>query len=404
MHVLFVHKNFPAQFGHIAQYLTRNRRYRCSFVSEHPSERVGGAQKIQYRPVGGATEKTHYFARTFENAVAHAHGVYDALKPLRATLKPDLIVGHSGFGSTLFLPELFPNTSIINYFEYFYHAHNSDMDFRQDFPTLEQDVLRSRARNAMILLDLEYCAAGYSPTEFQKSLLPHVYQPKVRVIHDGISTEYWKREESPARAVGDRAFDPETRIVTYVSRGFESMRGFDIFMRAAKKIYQQYPNVVFLVVGADRVAYGGDLKYIPEQSFKEYVLNQDEYDLDRILFLGNVPPRELVHIFSLSDLHIYLTVPFVLSWSLLGAMACGCTILASDTAPVREVIQHERNGLLCDFFDVDGFAAQALRVLQEPAAFRELGQAAEETIRQKYSLDVTMPQMVSFYHQVAATT
>jgi glycosyltransferase involved in cell wall biosynthesis len=401
MHILFVHKNFPAQFGHIAGHLIKQKGYRCSFISETPGGMVEGIQKIQYKPAGGAVEQTLYYARTFDNAVGHAAGIYQALKPLVHKVRPDLIVGHSGFGSTLFLPELYPGAPIISYFEYFYHPHNSDMDFRPEWPVLEDDVLRSRARNAMILLDLEYCRAGYSPTEFQAGLFPAAYRDKLRVLHDGIDTQFWRRQKLPERKVGKLSFGPETRIVTYVSRGFESMRGFDIFMRAAKKIYTANPNVVFLIVGSDRVAYGGDLKFIQEKSFREHVLKQDSYDPNRLLFLGPVPPTELARIFSLSDLHIYLTVPFVLSWSLLDALACGCTVLSSDTAPVREFIRHRENGLLCNFFDVDGLAATALEVLKDPEAYRHLGRAGEQLIREHYSLETIIPRMTAFYEDVA---
>ena len=402
MHVLFVHKNFPAQFGHIAAYLVKQKGYRCTFVSETPPGMVGGIQKIQYQAAGGASEKTHYLTRTFENATAHAAGVYEALKTQVTRLRPDLIVGHSGFGSTLFLPELFPAAPMINYFEYFYHPHNSDMDFRPEWPVLEEDVLRARTRNAMILLDMEYCRAGYSPTEYQASLMPAAYRPKLRVIHDGIDTDFWRRRPPAERSFGPHTFGLDTRIVTYVSRGFESMRGFDIFMRAAKKIYTADPRVVFLIVGSDRVAYGGDLKFIQDKSFKDFILRQDDFDLQHLLFLGQLKPADLVRVLSLSDLHIYLTVPFVLSWSLLDALACGCTVLASDTAPVREFIQHGQTGLLQNFFDVDGFAATALQVLQDPEAYRRLGQAGEKLIRENYSLHTLIPRMNAFYEEVAA--
>ena len=159
MRVLFVHQSFPAQLGHVAGRLARTRGWECSFVSRDEPGWANGIRKIRYRPDGGATERTHYFARTFENAIAHAAGVHEALTPLRDELRPDLIVGHSGFGSTLFLPELFPETPIVGYFEYFYRPHDSDLDFRPDFPPFPEDVLRARARNAMIMLDLENCAA-----------------------------------------------------------------------------------------------------------------------------------------------------------------------------------------------------------------------------------------------------
>src|SRR5262249_28935160 len=146
------------------------------------------------------------------------------------------------------------------------------------------------------------------------------------------------------------------RVVTYVSRGFESIRGFDIFMQAARRIYQQRSDVVFVVVGEDRICYGGDEEFIGQKSFKQWVLARDDYDLSRFIFTGSVPIGTLVQLFALSDLHIYLTVPFVPSWSLLNALACGATVLASNTPPVCEVIEHAKTGLLVDFFDVEGIA------------------------------------------------
>jgi glycosyltransferase involved in cell wall biosynthesis len=403
VHVLYVHQNFPAQFGHIAGYLIREHGWRCTFVSQTDPGTVAGIRKVRYEPVGGATRQTHYFSRTFENAIAHAHGVYRALRPMRDSARPDLVVGHSGFGSTLFLPELWPDVPIVNHFEFFYRSRHSDMDFRPEWKAPEEDVLRSRARNAMILLDLEYCAAGYSPTEFQRSLLPEAYREKIRVIHDGIDTSFWRRRHVSDELLGGLQIRPETRIVTYVSRGMESMRGFDIFMRVAKQIYETFPDVVFLVVASERVAYGGDLKHIPHQSFKDYVLEQDHYDLERIRFLGNQPPDVLAQILSLSDLHIYLTVPFVLSWSVLDAMACGCVVLGSDTAPVREVITDGENGLLCGFHDVEGLAGAAVDVLEDPSAYRGLGAAAQRTVEERYSLQAVLPRMLDLYKQATGT-
>ncbi|WP_435015980.1 glycosyltransferase [Tundrisphaera sp. TA3] len=397
MHILFVHQNFPAQFGHIASYLARHRGDTCTFVTHQPAGEGGGVRRVHYEPMGGAKATNHYCTRTFENAVAHAHGVYEACKTLDRS--PDLIVGHSGFGSTLFLRELF-DCPIINYFEYFYRPSGSDLDFRPEHPPEEKDRLRSYARNAMILLDLENCDAGYSPTRWQRSLLPEAFREKVRTIFDGIDTSIWRRREGLAREVGGRRIEPGTRIVTYVSRGFESMRGFDVFMKVAKKIYQARPDVVFLVVGEDRVAYGGDLKRIKEQSFREHVLASDDYDLSRFIFTGRVPPNELAEIISLGDLHIYLTVPFVLSWSLFNALACGATVLASDTAPVRELIHPDRTGILADFHDADGLARRALQVLEDPSSYRHLGEAGVELIAGRYSLDRTLPLMLELYDGV----
>lgn len=236
-------------------------------------------------------------------------------------MKPDLVVGHSGFGSTTFLADLY-DCPIINYFEYYYHGRNSDLDFRPEIPVKELDLLRSRTRNAMILLDLQTCAAGYSPTQWQKSLFPVEYQPKIDAIFDGIDTNVWHRRKVP-RQIGDRVIPPGTRIVTYVSRGFESMRGFDVFMKVAKRICDARKDVVFVCVGSDRVCYGGDMQRISDaESYRDHILKQDNYDLSRFIFTGRVEPNQLADIISMGDLHIYLTVPFVLSWSLMNSLAC----------------------------------------------------------------------------------
>ena len=400
MHVLFVHQNYPAQFGHVARHLMRSRGWRCTFVSKTPGGNDAGIVKIPYDTAGGARESTHYCSRSFENATWHAHGVYRACEA-HLENRPDLIVGHSGFGSTAFLPELYPDVPIINYFEYYYHPHNSDMDFRPEFPPVPIDFLRARARNATLLLDLETCRRGYSPTRFQRSLFPEVYRSKIEVIFDGVETELFRRVEHPRRLVAGRRIAPTTRVVTYVSRGFESMRGFDVFMKTSKRIYQQYPDVIFIVVGGDGIHYGGDERHINHPTFREHVLAQDEYDLSKFIFTGLIPVGALVELYSLGDLHLYWTVPFVLSWSLMDALSCGCTVLASATPPVEEMITEGENGLLRKFEDVEGFAARAVEVLQNPDRFRFLGVEAARRIAEKYSMESTLPRLVNFYEDVA---
>jgi glycosyltransferase involved in cell wall biosynthesis len=202
------------------------------------------------------------------------------------------------------------------------------------------------------------------------------------------------------RHVGPLTLPEGVKVVTYATRGMESMRGFDIFMRFAKQLGDRRPDVQFVIAGQDRVCYGGDQTVTGGRSFKDWVLAQDHYDLSRFHFVGLLPPAVLARLFSLTDLHVYLTVPFVLSWSLLNALACGATVLASDTAPVREVIRDGENGLLVDFFDVEGLVERAERVLASPQTYRPLGQAGVALIRERYSLDVCLPQMLALYESV----
>jgi glycosyltransferase involved in cell wall biosynthesis len=413
MHVLYVHQNFPAQFGHIASHLVKKLNWKATFVSETAPGTVGGVNKIQYKLAGGATKQNHFCSRTFENTIWHCDAVYQTMKA-RPDIKPDLIVGHSGFGSTLFLRELYPDVPCINLFEYYYSAHapDSDMDFRNDlgWKMADQKYLRARARNAMILLDLQNCDAAYAPTAFQQSRFPAEYLGKIETIFDGIDrTVYNGLEEKlrPAtngvRTMAGVTVPAGTRVVTYVSRGFESMRGFDIFMRSAKRIAELYPDVLFIVVGAERIAYGGDENYIEgHKSFKDWVLAKETFDLSKFKFVGRILPTELAKLLAATDLHIYLTVPFVLSWSMMDAMSCGAVVLASATPPVKEMIRDGENGLLAHFFDVEEFAQKALKVLKDPAAFRPLGRAAEQMIAERYSLEAVLPKMLSLYERTVA--
>jgi glycosyltransferase involved in cell wall biosynthesis len=395
MHVLFVHQNYPAQFGHVANYLVRSHGFRCTFVSQLPPGTSDGVERIQYVVTGGATEATHYSSRSVENAVWHSHAVYDALKA-RPDIRPDVVVGHSGYLCTALLRELY-DCPIVNYFEYYYHTTGADMDFRPDFPYPDINRLRAHFRNSVLLLDLECCDLGYSPTPWQRDRLPWTYRPKVRAIFDGIDTALWYPRVGLPRRFGKWDLTAGTKLVTYVSRGMESIRGFDVFMKAANIVCRRRTDVVFAVVGEDRIFYGGDAEFTGNRSFKEWVLAQDAYDLSRFHFTGPLAPTLLAELFSITDLHVYLTVPFVLSWSLMNALACGATVLASDTAPVRDMIRPGENGLLTDFFDVDAMADRMEEVLDRPDDFRHLGRNGAEMIRDQFSLDVCLPQMLHLY-------
>lgn len=399
MQIVFVHQNFPAQFGHVANYLGERHGHDCIFASRKKMPNTRNIKHIHYDTKGGATAKSHYCSRSFENSVWHSMAIYEALTR-HPGLNPDLIVGHSGFGSTLFLREKF-KCPIINYFEYFYHSKESDMDFRPDFPSREMDHLRSRARNAMILLDLHNCARGYSPTRWQHSHMPPEYKDKVKVLFDGIDTKYWRPCKPENRQVAGWMVPRGCRLVTYATRGMESMRGFDIFMNVAYRLCKERSDIVFAIAGEDRVCYGGDHRQTGGKSLKEYLVSIGNFDMSRFRFLGMLAPTELAKLFSLSDLHFYFTVPFILSWSVFNALACGTTILASDTAPVRELIQHEHSGLLVDFFDEDAFVDVALKVLKDPQAYRFLGANGRAVVDQQYSFEACLPKLAKFYQQVA---
>ncbi|VTS02887.1 glycosyltransferase [Tuwongella immobilis] len=390
MHILFIHDNFPAQFGHLAAELVRRHGDRCTFLTGRANAQHPEFEVISYRQRGGATEKTHYCSRTFENQTWQMEAVYRAVVD-RADLRPDVIVGHSGLGPTLWLREHF-DCPIVCFFEYYYSTRGADLDFRPDFPSSTENRLRAMNRNAFLLLDLENSTLGYSPTEWQRQRFPSRYRDKIRTIFDGIDCQLWQPMSRSPRRIGERVIPDDVPVLTYATRGMESMRGFDIFMKVAKRLMDRMPSLQVLIAGQDRAAYGNDARHTGMASFKDWVLSQDNYDRSRIHFLGLIPPRELAQLFSITDLHIYLTIPFVLSWSLLNALACGATVLASATAPVQEIIRHGENGLLADFFDVDGLTEQAWNVLQSPERYRHLGEAGRQLVQSHYSIDVCLPK------------
>jgi glycosyltransferase involved in cell wall biosynthesis len=405
MHVLFVHKEFPGHFGHIARRLAEHHGVECTYVYRNIPNRFQGQlpagidkgiRLIQYQS-RGAFRDTHFCNLHIEISMWHAQAVYEAMKGFPA-LKPDIVVGHCGFGTALFLADLYPCPLIVHC-EYFERPGKPFLFARPEFPPSEMDFLRARTSNATNLLNLQSATAGYSPTEWQRSLFPAEYQHKIVTIFDGIDRTLWQRRAVPPRIGNLPPLPAGARVVTYVSSGLEALRGFDIFMKVAKRVGDARPDVIFIVVGVDRPQYGDDLRFIRAPTFAQHVLSQDRYDLSRFLFTGQILEEQLVEVLSRSDVHIYLTMPFVLGWSLLDALACGCTVVASDTAPVREVVQHEQNGLLADFYDVDGLARLALQVLDDPEKFRPLGQAGVRLVDEKYSLTKTVPQMLDLFQR-----
>ena len=401
MHVLFIHQNFPAQFRYLAPRLVKEHGWKCTFLTAKADGVLPGVEKVVYTCKGGATKANHFCTQNFENVVWEAHAVYEMLKQ-RPDIQPDLIVSHTGFGSSLFLPLLY-DAPIINFVEMYYRTTGGDLGYRQELAVTEEALLRIQTKNAMILSDLANCDRAWTPTHYQRDFFPPEFRSKIEVIFDGIDTAIYHRRDNPQRIInGQQIAPPGKRIVTYVSRGFEKMRGFDIFMEASRLIAEQYPDVLFVVVGKDTVHYGSDLKYFKEATYREHLLASGRYDLSKYLFTGFVDEETLAEILSIGDLHIYLTEPFIASWSMVDAMSCGAVLLASDQTCVREYIEPGKNGLLAEFFDVEGLAKQAVEVLRDPAAYRPLAEAAMKTVAEGYSVDVAMPRLKTFFETVAA--
>lgn len=404
MRILFIHPNFPAQFRYLAAALGNNPANQVVFATrnERPEWVIPGVRKLVIPARADAdTKSSSPLARGFETAVRNGEDTARALSGLKSEgFVPDIIYGHSGWGMTMFLKDIFLDAAFLAYCEWFYRARGSDVDFDPTEAPTWSTAAAVRARNAPILLDLESCDMGCSPTAWQRAQFPREFQPKIAQIHDGIDTGYFRplaEQDGPLELPGVD-LSGAREIVTYATRGMEPYRGFPQFMEAAAILLKERPGCHVVVAGEDRVCYG---KRLPGgQSYKQQALERLNPDMSRLHFSGALPYGLYRRLLQASDVHVYLTRPFVLSWSLLESMACGCLVVASDTQPVREVLRHELNGLLTPFFSPDQLAATVNEALNRKEDLRPLRQSARATIEQRFALKRLMPEHLKLMQSV----
>ncbi|MEO5619627.1 MAG: glycosyltransferase, partial [Cypionkella sp.] len=312
---------------------------------------------------------------------------------------PDVIFGHSGWGETLFLKEVWPEAKLIVYAEFYYRGRGADVGFDTEFGAANFDQqLIAQSRAAYLGQSLTHADAGLSPTLWQASTYPDSLRKMISVIHDGVDTGVMQPNPAAEFALADgRTLRAGDEVLTFVNRNLEPYRGYHIFMRALPEILRARPQAQVVVVGGDEVSYGAAPKDV--KGWREVFFNEvkDQLDLSRVHFMGKVPYPQFVALMQVSRVHAYLTYPFVLSWSMIEAMAAGCHIVASDTQPVREALEDGVSGTLVDFFDVAGWSRALSEALAEPARFDPLRRAAREVAQARYDLrGICLPRMVSF--------
>ncbi|MEO1431187.1 MAG: glycosyltransferase family 4 protein [Cyanobacteria bacterium J06633_8] len=400
MRILFLHPNFPAQFRHLAVALAKNPKNQVIFGTNRREGSLPGVVKAMYGSSREVRPETHHYVRPLEKAVLQGQGVYRLAEELKQKgFIPDIVYGHSGWGPTLFIKDAFPKATLLCYFEWFYQAHGSDADFDPKDPLTHDDEARIRIKNAPILIDLYSCDRGLSPTNWQRQQFPTEYRSKITVNHDGIDTEYFKPLPEAKLVLSRINLDLSSveEIITYVARGMEPYRGFPQFMETVALIQQKRPNCHVVIVGEDRVAYG---KQLPDnKTYKQLMLEEVPLDMTRVHFTGLLPYTEYLQVLQASSVHIYLTRPFVLSWSMLEALSTGCLIVASNTAPVTEVIEDGANGLLVDFFSPEQICSRVEEVLNHPDKMSSIRERARETILQKYDLAQLLPKHLEWIQQ-----
>lgn len=405
MRVLFVHQNFPAQYVHLAPALAA-RGDEVTALAIEGQKPIPGVRIFRYKPQRGSSPNIHPWVTDIETKVIRGEAAAQAALKLKSRgYEPDVICAHPGWGEALFLKDVFPKARLLAFIEFWYKADGADFGFDPEF---SEDGTTGRCRlrmkNANSLLNLDVADWCVSPTEWQRSTVPAFYQDRVSVIHDGIDTARIRPDPSASVKLAKRGvvLRPGDEVITFVNRNMEPYRGFHIFMRALPEILRRRPNAVVLIVGGDEVSYGKKLEN--GQTWRKKMLAEvgDQLDMQRVRFVGRISHDDFVSMLQVSAAHIYLTYPFVLSWSMLEAMAAGCLIIGSATPPVQEVIRDGENGLLVDFFSPQGLAETLDRALDSPQQMAALRQRARETVVARYDLQrYCLPRHVALVDAVA---
>lgn len=399
MKILFVHQNMPGQYREMLDWLIAQGGHDLVFLTQRRNlPEIKGVRKVVYRRHHIPAEKDYGLSKTWAEAAGYGYGAAQATGELRAEgFVPDIILGHTGWGELLFMKQVLPDVPILGFFEYYYRSEGGPVGFDPEDPPGPATAFLLHARNAVPNTNLHVVDRGLAPTKWQRDCFPETFHDKLYVCHDGIRTDRLKPDPQVSLSLGRVGrITREDEVFTYVARNMERTRGFHTFMRALPAIQTARPKARVLVVGGSGASYGKASQ--AEGGFRAELEREVGHliDWDRVHFLGQVSYDNYRKIIQISRCHIYLTMPFVLSWSLLESMAMQATIVASDVAPVREAITHGETGLLVDFLKPAELAAQVSDVLADPAKFTHLGVAARAHVVAQYDfLTHCLPQHIA---------
>lgn len=384
MKILFIHRSFPAQFKYLAAALAINPKNIVVFITEDEKNEIKGVNKVLYEVKDDGTSNCHPYLKNYTAAVSQ--GINVAAKAMALKEKgfiPDVIYGFSGWGCSMFIKEVFPDVPFICYCEWYLNPEGGKIGFAGEKLSIDERV-QLRCDNTHVLSTLSLCDAGVAPTQWQKKQFPKEFQEKIKVIHDGIDIATYKPNKEAKFIVQDKNLEltTEDEVITYGTRGFEPCRGFPELMETVSKLLKKRPKAHFLIAGENTVYYSPEKK----TDYKALMLEKFDIDLERVHFVGTLPQSEYLKFLQVSSAHIYLTYPFVLSWSVLEAMSTGCCLVASDTAPVLEAIQDNYNGLLTDFFDTDKLVEKVEYALDNMEKMQEIRNNARKTIVENFDL------------------
>ena len=409
MNILFIHQNFPGQFKFLAPALVQQGHTVVAMTMQKTEVKQWQGVKLEtYSASRGSTPNVHPWVSDFETKTIRAEACFrSALEMKTKGYTPDLIIAHPGWGESLFLKDVWPNARLGIYCEFYYHPDEADVGFDPEFPSKDVgDVCRLRLKNLNNLLHFDVVDSGISPTHWQASTFPEPFRSKITVVHDGIDTEAVAPNLNVSLTLnGDIKLTRADEVITFVNRNLEPYRGYHIFMRALPELLKRRPQARVLIVGGDDVSYGAR----PEEGKKwkdifaaEVRPQISDPDWARVHFLGHIQYQHFIPLLQLSTVHVYLTYPFVLSWSLLEAMSVGCAIVASDTQPLREAMAHNDTGRLVNFFDVAGLVNEVCALLDDPTARAKLGANARAFAQDNYDLKtVCLPKQLQWVQGLA---
>jgi glycosyltransferase involved in cell wall biosynthesis len=412
MNILFIHQNFPGQFKHLAPSLVQQGHKVMAMTMQRSELRQWqGVQLVHYGTHRGNTPHIHPWLSDFESKVIRGEACYRAARQIKqAGFQPDIIIAHHAWGESLFLKEVWPQAKMGIYCEFFYRAQGADVGFDPEFPSKDEGAAcRLQLKNLSNLLHMESADAGLSPTLWQASTFPEHCRSKISVIHDGINTsKITPNPQARLQLSNQKTLTRQDEVITFVNRNLEPYRGYHIFMRALPELLRRRPNAQILIVGGDDVSYGA--RPMPTEngptSWKDICIAEvrhqiQDKDWARVHFLGKIPYAHFITLLQVSTVHVYLTYPFVLSWSLLEAMSAGCAIVASDTQPLREAIEHDQTGRLVNFFDMAALIEQVDDLLDHPAERQRLGENARSFAQQHYDLhSICLPRQMAWVHKL----
>jgi len=387
--ILFVHQNMPGQYRELLQWLVAQGGHELVFLTQRKdAPQMAGVTTRIYPPHHVPDKKAYGLSRVWEGAAGSGFAAAMAARDLEREqgFVPDLIMGHTGWGELTFFKQIWPDVPILGFFEYFYNMTGGLVGFDPDDPVSEHTPFLMHARNIVPFANIHSVDQGHVPTRWQRDTFPKSFHDKLYVCHDGIRTDHLQPDPDVSLGLGrlPRPLTRQDEVFTYLARNLEHARGFHIFMRALPRILAARPNARVLVVGGEEVSYGRASKHPVGLRGEMEAEVGSNVDWDRVHFLGRVPYSKYVEIIQVSRCHIHLTMPFVLSWSLLEAMSMQAIVVASDVSSVREAVTHGQTGLLVDFFDVEALADQVIDVLSNPSTHAHLGPAARTHVVEKY--------------------